>query len=69
MAFSKPYQKSKKELFAKIVNSWKLLTIFPKGSILDVWQGSEYDSENDQNSNFCKPGLNRERWVDLFRNE
>ena len=30
------------ELFAKIVKSWKLLTIFAKSFILDVWQGFEY---------------------------
>ena len=30
--------------FAKIVNGWKLLTFLVKGSILDVWQGSEYAS-------------------------
>ena len=35
---------SNMELFAKIVNEWKLLTIFEKNSILDVWQGSEYAS-------------------------
>ena len=33
------------ELFAKVVNDWKLLTIFARrSSISDVWQGSEYDS-------------------------
>ena len=31
-------------LFAKIVNDWKLLSIFAKSSILVVWQGSEYTS-------------------------
>ena len=30
------------ELFAKIVNGWKLLTIFVKDPILDIWEGSEY---------------------------
>ena len=33
---SEPSQACKTELFAKIVNSWKALTIFVKGSILDV---------------------------------
>ena len=33
--------------FAKIVNGYKLLTIFTKRSILDVWQGSEYASGID----------------------
>ena len=40
-AYSEPYQRSK-ESFAKIVNAKKLLTIFPKRSILNVLQGSEY---------------------------
>ena len=31
----------------KIVNVYKLLTIFAKRSILDDWQGSEYASYND----------------------
>ena len=29
------------ELFAKLVNGWKLLTIFAKSSNLGVWQDSE----------------------------
>ena len=32
------------ELFAKVVNGWKLLTIFARSYISDIWQGSEYDS-------------------------
>ena len=44
-ACSKSCQTSKIELFVKIVKSKKLLTIFVKTSILDVWQGSEYASE------------------------
>ena len=43
-ALSKPSQISKMELSAKIVNSWKPLTISAKTSILHVWQGSEYAS-------------------------
>ena len=35
-------QTSKVELFAKMVNGEKLLTVFVKSSILAVWQGSEY---------------------------
>ena len=35
-------QTSKMERFAKIVNSWKPLTIFAQRYILDVWQNSEY---------------------------
>ena len=34
------------EPFAELVNDWKLLTISPKTSILDVWQGIEDNSEN-----------------------
>ena len=30
------------ELFANILNRWKLLIIFAKGFMLDVWLGSEY---------------------------
>ena len=37
-AYSEPCQTSKMELFKKIVN------IFAKRSILDVWQGSKYAS-------------------------
>ena len=44
-AYSEHCQTSKMELFAKIVNSWKPLSIFAKSSILDVWQDSEYSSE------------------------
>ena len=40
MAYSKPYQSSKMELFSKIVNDFEQLTILAKCSILDVWQGS-----------------------------
>ena len=29
------------ELVVEIVNSWKLLNIFAKSSILNVWQGSQ----------------------------
>ena len=32
------------ELFVKIANGWKSLTIFMKTFILDAWQGSEYAS-------------------------
>ena len=34
------------EPFAELVKGWKLLTISPKISILDVWQGFEDNSEN-----------------------
>ena len=43
------------ELFAKIVNDWKSLTILPKRSILDVWQGFE-----------CASGIWIDSWVDSF---
>ena len=41
-SYSEPYQTSKMEHFAKIVNGWKPFTTFAKHSILDVSQGSEY---------------------------
>ena len=37
---SEPNQALKMELFVKIVNDKKLLTIFAKSSILNVWLGS-----------------------------
>ena len=42
--YSETYQRSKMESFVKIVNDKKLLTIFAKWSMLDVWQGSECTS-------------------------
>ena len=39
-----PSQASKMEQFVKIVNGIKLLTVFTKSSILDVWMGSKYTS-------------------------
>ena len=44
-ADSEPCQTSKKVRFPKIVKNVKLLTIFPKLSILDASQGSEYRSD------------------------
>ena len=44
-AYSQPCHTSKKELTLKIVNCVKPLTIFTKRFFLDVWQGSEYTSE------------------------
>ena len=44
--YSEPYQTSKMEHFAKTVNGWKPLTIFPHCSALDLWQGSEHTSES-----------------------
>ena len=38
----KPCPTPKMELLAKIVNGWKMLTIFSKHSILSVWKSSEY---------------------------
>ena len=53
-AYSEPCQTSKIVLFAKIVNEWKLLTIFEKCSILDVWQHSEYSSAESKVNCFGK---------------
>ena len=36
------------EVFAKTGYGWKPLIIFVKRSILEVWQGSEYPSGNDE---------------------
>ena len=36
------------EVFAKTGYGWKPLIIFVKISILEVWQGSEYPSGNDE---------------------
>ena len=44
--YLEPCHTSKMDRFAKIVNSYKPLTIFAKRSILDIWQGSEYIYEN-----------------------
>ena len=33
------------ELFAKIVDGWKLLTVFAKSSILDITQSFKYAFE------------------------
>ena len=44
-ANSESCQTSKMDLFAKIIKSWNLFTIFAKTSNLDVWQGAEYASE------------------------
>ena len=35
---------SKMECFTKLVYSFSSLTIFTKHAMLDVWQGSDYDS-------------------------
>ena len=41
-ACSKSCQICKIDCSTKVVNRWKLLTIFIKGTILDVWQGPKY---------------------------
>ena len=41
-AYSEASQAFKMELFARIVNGQKTLTIFAKFSVLDVWFSSEY---------------------------
>ena len=38
--YPEPWQTPKMELFTKIVEGWKLLTIFAKSYIFDVWQSS-----------------------------
>ena len=46
--YSGPSRTSKMDLFVKIVNSFQLVTIFAKSSILDVQLGFEYVSELKQ---------------------
>ena len=48
--YSGLYQTSKIDRFAKIGTGFKPLTIFAKRSILDVWQGSEYVSDDYTNA-------------------
>ena len=45
-AYSELCQTLKMELVTKVDNIFKPLTIFAKRSILDIWQGSDYVSEN-----------------------
>ena len=42
--YSEQCRTSKMKRFAEIVYTCKVLTIFAKRSILDVWHGSEYAS-------------------------
>ena len=42
------------ELFAKIVNGWKLLPIFAKSCILEIWQGFEYAFAPEKTTEFQK---------------
>ena len=54
-AYSEPSKTVKTSFFAKIVNSWKSLTIFAKASIFDVLLASEYASANRK----CFPRCSR----------
>ena len=47
-AYSEPCQVCEREIFAKIVCGFELLTIFAESFILDVWQDSEYASAFDK---------------------
>ena len=53
------------QLFAKIVRGFRRLTMFVKCSILDIGQGSEYDSAADSNSLLV---LSKNETADLFAN-
>ena len=44
--FEQHLETSTVERFAEIVNWWKPLSFFVKCSILNVWQGFEYNSES-----------------------
>ena len=39
-----PVNHPKMQIFVKVVNDFQSSTVFAKSSILDVWQGSEYAS-------------------------
>ena len=56
--YSELRKTSKMELFKKLFNGWKLLTIFVKPFILELWQCSELVSDLLQiNSNLKKPRI------------
>ena len=40
--YAEPWQICKMEVFSKIIDSFQLLTVFSKSSILDVLLGPEY---------------------------
>ena len=40
-AYSEPSRTSEMEIFSKMVNCWKPLTVFEESAILDVWLGLE----------------------------
>ena len=48
-SYSEPSETSKMEIFKKIVNNWKFLTIFAKSSILGNDLGSKYIPDIIQN--------------------
>ena len=65
-AYLEPCQTSKTELFEKMINDWKLLTIFTKRFILDAWQGSECASAEYQVnclSRFARRLLFLRKWI------
>ena len=53
------------ELFAKTANYWKLLTVFAKKFILDVWQGSRYASAQQQ-ANTCFQVLSKNKIISKY---
>ena len=55
-AYSVPFQTSKMECFAEIVNSFQSLSILAKRSVLFIWQGSEYTSVMSPKTNFLADG-------------
>ena len=59
-AYSEPSRRSKMKLFAEIVNSSKLLTIFSKSPILDMLLSYEYASE------FFKKTMYRSSFPEVF---
>ena len=55
------------DLFEKVVDCVELPTIFTKHSILDVWQGSEYDSAASTSSSLGKKLIQLEELSILFK--
>ena len=61
---SEPCQAYRIVHFAKIINTCKLLTIFAKYSILEVWQGSEYTCSKNLTGN---PGFTKRNTREIVR--
>ena len=54
-------------IFRKKVEGFESLTTFAKRSILDVWQGSEYDSVADAHLSLRKKLIQKQELSRLFK--